>query len=91
MNIENKLDKLKKIRQVEAPPFLYNRILHKMEQGTEMVAPIKWRLTFALLSVLIILLNITILIRSKGQNNRSSMEQVASSMKLSTTNEFYDE
>lgn len=98
MNIDNKLDQLKQIKQVDAPPFLFTRIRQQIHNLTEVEAPVTWKWAFALTSVLILVLNISILIKSAGNeeanvslNKTANIENVISSMNLSTTNDLYHE
>lgn len=98
MNIDNKLDELKRIKQVDAPPFLLTRIRQQIQNLGEVEAPVKWKWAFAATSVLILALNISILIKSSrndvGQDsaaNKATIENVISSLNLSSAIDFYHE
>lgn len=98
MKIDDKLDQLKQIKQVDAPPFLLTRIRQQIQNLGDVEAPVNWKWAFALTSVLILALNISILVRSAGNddvkasvNNKAPIETVISSMHLSTNNDFYHE
>lgn len=96
MNIDSKLDMLKQINAVAAPPFLLTRIRQQIQSGLHLEAPVKWKWVFALTSIVILALNISILFRSAGTNDKSGkvadpvlIETVISSMNLSTDNDLY--
>jgi hypothetical protein len=89
MNIDNKLDKLKNIRPVDAPAFLYTRIKQQLENLADAPAPVKWRLAFITAALFILLLNAGILTRSSQQQKTSDTEQLVNSMQLSSSNDFY--
>ena len=98
MNIDNKLDELKRIQQVDAPPFLFTRIQQQIQNLENTEAPVKWKWAFAASTIIILALNISILF--KGANNNeltsntekeSGIENVVSSMKLSSSNNLYNE
>lgn len=98
MNIDNKLNDLKKIKQVDTPPFLFTRIKQQIQNLDNVKAPVKWKWAFALSTLIILALNISILFKtddSKSQTttfeNKSSVENVVSSMNLFTTNNLYNE
>ncbi len=98
MNIDNKLDALKQIKAVDAPPFLLTRIKQQIQNLGEIEAPIKWKWAFALTAVFILALNISIFFTSTDNNIQtaldekpSGIENIVSSLNLSTTNDFYHE
>ena len=91
MSIDNQLDKLKKIRQVEAPPFLFTRIREKINSLTERSAPVKWQLSFVAIAILLIVLNTEIIVRSSRTTDNSAVDQVVNSMQLSSSNDLYHE
>lgn len=95
MNIDNKLDLLKKIKEVDAPPFLLTRIRQQIENLNNVEAPVKWKWAFAVSAVLILALNISILFTSSGKtvttNKADGIESVVSSMNLTNTNQLYNE
>jgi hypothetical protein len=89
MNIDNKLDKLKSIRQVEAPPFLFIRIQQGIQNLADVPAPIKWRVAFVTAAIVLIVLNTGILLKSSSQSKATGVEQVVNSLQLSSSNDFY--
>lgn len=96
MNIENKLDLLKQINQVEAPPFLLTRIRHQIQNLGNVEAPVKWKWGFAVTFILIIAFNISILFQTttgvdKPGAKSDGIENVISSMNLSNSNDLYHE
>jgi hypothetical protein len=91
MNIDNKLDKLKGIRQVDAPPFLFNRIQQQIANLADAPAPVKWRVAFATAAIVLLVLNTGILLNSSSQSKATGVEQVVNSLQLSSSNDFYNE
>ncbi|MFZ1751349.1 MAG: hypothetical protein WAU01_14210 [Saprospiraceae bacterium] len=93
MNIENKLDLLKQIKEVDAPPFLLTRIRQQIQNLNNVEAPIQWKWAFALTSVAIVALNISIFFTSVSATTEDTtgIETVINSMHLSTTNNIYNE
>jgi len=89
--MKSKLDLLQQVQKVEAPPFLYTRILQRISSVQETPAPIKWRFAFAAVAVLLLALNISILLSSKPKTKSNNIDTVVSSMNLSTSNELYHE
>jgi hypothetical protein len=89
MNIDNKLDKLKNIRQADAPPFLFTRIKERIDSiGDTQVSP-QWKFAFIVTALLILALNTGVLVQSSGKENKNSINEVVSSMQLSSLNDFY--
>lgn len=91
MNIDNKLDTLKKIRQVEVPPFLFTRIRQEIQNLGNVEAPVKWKRAFAATAVLLLALNLSLFIKSSQTEKNAGIDTVVSSMKLSSTNALYHE
>lgn len=91
MDINKKLEELKKIQEVEAPPFLLTRIKQKIKNGEVESAPLQWKWTFAVAAVAIVALNFSILFNTKEEDNNSGIETIIQSMQLSSTNELYHE
>jgi len=90
MNIDEKLDKLKKITPVEAPPYLYTRVQQKIDSLSQTAAPVRWRLAFAFTGIVLIAINLFVLFRSQPRKAKD-MEQVVNAMQLSSSNELYHE
>ncbi len=95
MNIDNKLDLLNKLKQVDAPAFLLTRIRQQINNLGNVEAPVTWKWAFALSSLLILALNISIFFKSNDNASAISktggIENVINSMNLSTTNDLYHE
>lgn len=95
MNIDNKLDLLKQIKAVDAPPFLLTRIRQQIDNLNNVEAPVKWKWAFAVSAVLISALNISILFTSNDKtvvtDKAAGIESVVSSMNLTNTNQLYNE
>jgi hypothetical protein len=89
--MESKLDLLQRVQKVEAPPFLYTRILQRIQYLQEAPAPVKWRFAFAAMAVVLLLLNMSVLVSSKPKAAQGTIEPVVNSMHLSTSNELYHE
>lgn len=92
MNIDNKLDLLKKIKVVDAPPFLLTRIRQQIQNLGEVEAPVKWKWAFALTALVILVLNVSVFFKStQTETKKDGIENVISSMNLSTVNDLYHE
>ncbi len=95
MNINTKLDLLKQIKQVDAPPFLLTRIRQQIDNLSNVEAPVKWKWAFAASAILILALNVSIFFKyddttaSAGKN--TGIENVVNSMNLTTSNQLYNE
>jgi len=89
--MKSKLDLLQQVQKVEAPPFLYTRILQRISNFQEAPAPVQWRFAFITAGILLLVLNISILLSSKQKTENNNIETVVSSMNLSTSNELYHE
>jgi hypothetical protein len=93
MNIDNKLDLLKQIKEVDAPPFLLTRIRQRINNSGNAEAPVKWKWAFALTSIVIMMLNGTIFLKSTvtSEKKTTGVENVINGMNLSTKNDLYNE
>ena len=89
MNLDNKLDKLKNIRQVDVPPFLFTRIKERIDSIDDAPVSTQWKLAFVLAALLILALNTGIVFQSSGREKKSNITDVVSSMQLSPSNDFY--
>lgn len=89
MNIDNKLEALKKIREVEAPDFLYTRIMASLDRGQVPVSN-KWKLASAAGFALIVLMNVLV-ISTAAKRNTPGIEPVVNALNLTTQNHLYDE
>jgi hypothetical protein len=93
MNIDNKLDLLKNIKKVDAPPFLLTRVKQQIHNLSNVEAPVKWKWAFALTSVIIMMLNVAIFLKSNASSEKKTtgVENVINGMNLSTKNDLYNE
>ncbi len=91
MDIEKRLEQLKKIKEVDPPPFLLTRIMEQIKSQVDTPAPATWRLAFLSIAIVVVTLNVFILINSSNKQNIDGMEEVINSMNLSTTNDLYHE
>jgi hypothetical protein len=91
MDIEKKLELLKKIQNVDAPPFLYTRIKQEIDSSIGEKAPATWRFAFIASSVVVLILNAFILFNLSSKQNEKGIEEVISSMDLSNINDLYHE
>jgi hypothetical protein len=91
MNIDNKLDELKNIKHVEAPPFLLTRIKQQIRNLENAPAPVKWRWAFAVSAAVIIALNLSVFFSSNIASKSDGIETVINSMQLTNTNPLYNE
>lgn len=89
MDIEKKLELLKKIQKVEAPPFLHTRIMERIDTSANFTAPVYWRLAFVATAIIILSINAAVLFKLSTKPSSDGMEKVFSSMELSTTNDLY--
>ncbi len=93
MNIDNKLDLLKQIREVDAPPFLLTRIRQQIQNLDNEAAPVKWKWAFAFTSVAILVLNISIFFKTANtiETKTTGIKTVINSMNLASSNNIYHE
>jgi hypothetical protein len=93
MDLNKKLDLLKQITEVDAPPFLLTRIKHQLRNVQQAEAPVKWKWAFAVTSIVILLLNISMLFTSSfsGTKKNTGIESIVRTMNLSTENDLYNE
>lgn len=93
MDLNKKLEGLKRIKEVDAPPFLYTRIQQQIQNLLQQEAPAKWKWAFALTAFMMLLINISILVRSSAPATKenSGVENMVNGMGLSTTNDLYHE
>ena len=58
MPIDNQINLLKNIQPVDPPPFLLAKIKHRMSNTITETVPFQWKLTFCIVGILLILINI---------------------------------
>ncbi len=91
--MSDEFDPLRKVRRVEAPPFLFTRIEAKIQRKQEEWVSVKWVWGTSMALVLLALFNLSVL------NNRlqidatqyDAAEAVATSMQLLDSNQLYNE
>ncbi len=91
MNIDKKLEILKKIEEVETPPFLITRIKQRINTLSAVQAPVKWKWSFAVIGLLLLVLNISIVLKSQHASSSKGITTIVTGFHLSTTNNFYNE
>ncbi len=91
MNIDQKLDLLKKIQKVDAPPFILTRIRQRLDSVEQMPASIAWKLAFGSGLLLVAALNVSILLLRFSNTDKSQIQEIVSTMDLSNQNDFYNE
>jgi hypothetical protein len=93
MDLNKKLDLLKQIKEVDAPPFLLTRIKQQVQNIQQAEAPVKWKWAFAVASIAILLLNISMLFTSSFSSTKKTtgIESIVRTMNLSTANDLYNE
>ncbi len=91
-NIDNKLDLLKQIKEVDAPPFLLTRIRQGIDNLHNAEAPVKWKWAFAIISIFLLLLNLSIFFKTPATTNKKAgIESLVTTLNLSTSNSLYNE
>ena len=80
---------LEKIKRVEVSPFLFTRIQERINISRE--APFVWKLTFAAASAVVLVLNVSIMLKSNEDKKENALTEMVSSLHLSTFNNLYDE
>lgn len=86
--LNNKLELLQQIQQVEAPPFLFTRIQQKIEAGS-VSSKFSPKLTLSLIAsfILLIVLNVTTLVKSSGE--AKSEENIVEATSIIPNNYLY--
>jgi hypothetical protein len=94
MNIDKKLDVLKQMKEAEAPPFLLTRIRQRIEALNSTAAPVKWKWTIAVSFILILAINLSAFFNTGNDitaKKNAAVQNIVSSMNLSTANDLYNE
>lgn len=81
------VDILEKVQKVDAPPFLYTRILNRIQNKVQETVPVKWAVVAAAGLLVLITINISV-IRSSKQKNTTDLSEAFS---LQTSNSLYNE
>lgn len=90
MKKENDIELLKKVAKVDAPPFLYTRIVAKIETTTADQLPLSWKWIGGLAFSVLFFSNIYF---TRLDVNRSTppQESLISTLHIHQSNQFYDE
>ena len=91
MHTDKPIEPLQKIEHVDAPPFLFTRIMEQIHSLHAAPAPLKWKWAFAVTAIFIIVLNISVMIKSTAQKERNGLSELIGNMHLSSSNNLYDE
>jgi hypothetical protein len=90
MKKENDIELLKKVVKVDAPPFLYTRIVAKIEHTTTEQLPLSWKWIGGLAFSVLFFSNIYFT-RLGTKTNTSPQESLVSTLQIHQSNQFYDE
>lgn len=85
------LDILKNIKQVDAPPFLYAKVLHKINNPESELAPTNWKLIFSIAAILLIFLNTSILFSKSNKVENNDISSIVSDLNITSNNNLYNE
>ncbi len=91
MNIDQKLDSLKKIQKVDAPPFMLTRIRQLLNASEPMLASTTWKVAFGTGLLLVAALNISIFLVRSSNADTAEIQDIVTTMELSNQNDFYHE
>lgn len=91
MDTDDQFDVLKKIREVDAPPFLLTRIRERIHPPADGPVSVQWKWGFALAGLAVLVLNIAIVLKTTGGQTNSQLDNLISSLHLSSQNSLYDE
>jgi len=87
--MKQNLDGLKKIKPVDAPPFLFTRIQARIDSLNN--APVQWKWGFTAAAVFLFAINLGLVVNSTSSDQKTGVAEVVSAMHLSTSNSIYDE
>lgn len=85
-----KFDLLKKVRKVDAPPFLLTRIQARIRRNEAERLPASWQWAGSLAFGLLLLLN-ALAIKQPAANGTESSESLVQNFQLDQTNQLYVE
>lgn len=91
MNADDQLDGLKRIRKVEAPPFLYTRIRGRIDALAEAPASVLWIRAFAGATLLVLTLNVGVFLTTTTNPTGDGVAVVVSTLQLAGNNNLYHE
>jgi hypothetical protein len=89
MKTNNEFDGLKKIKQVDAPPFLLTRIKNRIDSLTDARAPVQWTWSLAAAAVVVLAINMGVVLSRANTTEKNTIADVVNTMQLSTNNDFY--
>ncbi len=82
-------DILEKIKKVDAPPFLYTRILNRIQNKVQETVPVKWAVVAAACMIALIIINISVI--SKTNTTQTNSFELSEAFSLQTSNSLYNE
>ncbi|MFM8744943.1 MAG: hypothetical protein ACKODM_16655 [Cytophagales bacterium] len=91
MDIDKNLELLRKIHPVDAPPFLFTRIKASIDSATEEKVSVKWNLSFAIVALIVLTLNVSAFFVLLGKQRSEDIEDVINLLELSNSNALYHE
>jgi hypothetical protein len=86
----NQIALLKKVRQVEAPPFMLTRIEAKLRAIEAERLPVSWQWAGALTFMLLVLFNVSAM-RTERTASPDATSQLVESLQLHPSNQLYHE
>lgn len=89
--MEQRLEKLKSIKKVEAPPYLFTRIDQRIYSLSEDVLSSRIKWSFSIGAVFVIALNISAIIQSGFHSRTDGIVEVVNMMNMDQANSLYDE
>lgn len=84
------LDVLKKVRRVEAPPFLLTRIKAKIRANEAESLPVSWVWSGAMACGLLVLANVVVL-KAQGSEAMPLAEKIDETLQIQLSNQLYNE
>jgi hypothetical protein len=93
MSIDKRIDSLKRIKAVDAPPYLLTRINQQISNISNIEAPVNMKWAFALTFAFVMAVNVSILFNSTtvSKNKSAGVENIVNAMNLSAQNDLYNE
>ena len=92
--MKHPVDILSKIQKVDTPPFLYTRILSRIQNKVIETVPVKWAVAATASLVLLISFNLNVILTNK-ENNTSTVTNTETNLSeafsLQTSNSLYNE
>lgn len=82
MEAKNSLNSFQKIHKAEPSPFLYDRIMAKIDLSKQQVVPVKWAYLSIAVIVGVLILNLTIAFNLFNSKANQTLELFSSSDKI---------